>query len=97
MKTPFIKDLIALCKDVKKQIGNEYRAFEGDELPGIQLTIGCDTETGKWSWQTGDNSYSGGAYFYPTWAVVGVYRRSNCTKLAREIVKELEENSPITD
>jgi hypothetical protein len=89
MKLPTIKELAGLCKAVKSNIYDEYRAFEDDDCPGIQLTIGWNDETGEWSYQTGDNSYMGSAYHYPLWAVTGVYRNSNCRELARELQSEL--------
>jgi hypothetical protein len=92
MKTPKIKELSALVKHVKRFIDAECRAFDDDDSPGIQLTVGWNAETGEWSYQTGDNSYAGSAYLYPTWAVVGVYRRSNSVEVAREIIDELLEN-----
>lgn len=85
---PSIKDLVDLCKEIKKQISDEYRAFIDDDVPGIQLTVGADGK-GGWSYQTGDNSYTGGAYSYPHWAVVGVYRSSNCHELAKDILLQL--------
>jgi hypothetical protein len=88
MKLPTTKELAALVRAVKSDISDEYRAFEDDDTPGIQLTVGCDG-AGDWSYQTGDNSYSGGAYFYPHWAVVGVYRNSNCRELAKDIQSQL--------
>jgi hypothetical protein len=90
-KLPTIADLSALVKHVKKHIDNDCRAFEDDDKPGIQLTIGWSAESGEWSYQTGDNSYTGGAYHYPHWAVVGVYRRSNSVELARDIQSQLFE------
>jgi hypothetical protein len=66
MKLPLIKDLRPLIKNVKSYIA--------DDIPGMQLTIGWDQDSGEWSYQTGDNSFTGGAYHYPTWGVVGVYR-----------------------
>lgn len=93
MKYPSKKDLSALVRAVKAEISDEFRAFEGDETPGIQLTVGFTPESGAWSYQTGDNSYSGGAYGHPVWAVVGVYRRSNSRELAAEILAELAEQS----
>ena len=87
MKLPTIKELASLIRDVKADIDDEYRAFEGDDTPGIQLTISSDGD--DWSFQTGDNSFSGGAYDYPHWAVVGVYRSSNSIELAREIREQL--------
>jgi len=88
-RLPTISDLYRLCRAVKADIAPEYRAFEDDSLPGIQLTVGWNPETGEWSYQTGDNSYTGGAYLYPIWAVIGVYRSSNCRELAHEIREQL--------
>ena len=90
MKTPTIHQITELVKHVKAEIADDYQAFEGDEIPGIQLTVACNND-GGWSYQTGDNSYSGSAYHYPHWAVVGVYLSTNCRELAREIVEELKE------
>lgn len=89
MKLPLIKDLVPLIKSIKKQIADDYRAFDGDEIPGIQLTVGACTLTGDWDYQTGDNSYSGGAYFHSDWGVVGVYRRSNALEVARDIREQI--------
>jgi hypothetical protein len=89
-KLPTITKLSALVRHVKKSIGDEYRAFEEENIPGIQLTVACDDE-GSWDYQTGDNSYSGAAYFYPHWAVVGVYRRSNSKEVARDLQSQLSD------
>ena len=89
MKLPLIKDLAKLVKNVKSHIADDYRAFEEDDIPGIQLTVGWNAETGEWSYQTGDNSYTGGAYHYPIWGVVGVHRRSNSLEIARDIRNQL--------
>lgn len=93
MNLPTIKELAGLCKAVKRDIEDDFLAFDEDEQPGIQLTIGWDSETGSWSYQTGANCYMGSAYFYPIWAVIGVYRRSNCRDLARELQNELAEQA----
>lgn len=92
MKTPSIKELYTLCRGVKSQVrvDDECRAFEDDTIPGIQLTVGCNDD-GNWNYQTGDNSYTGGAYGFRHWAVVGVYRDSNCLKLAKEIQRDLRD------
>jgi hypothetical protein len=88
-KLPTIKELSALIKAVKQSIDNDCRASDDNEdtLPGIQLTCGINYQ-GEWSYQTGDNSYTGGAYGYPYWAVISVYRRSNSRDLAREILDQ---------
>lgn len=85
-KLPTIKELSALIKAVKRNIDTDCRAScdPDDHLPGIQLTCGINYQ-GAWSYQTGDNSYTGGAYGYPYWAVVSIFRRSNSRELAKEI------------
>jgi hypothetical protein len=91
MKLPLVKHLVPLIKSIKKQIDNDYRAFDEDEIPGIQLTVGACMVTGEWDYQTGDNSYSGSAYGYSDWGVVGVYRNSNALEVARDIRNQLRE------
>ena len=86
---PTINELSSLAKFLKKHIHDDYRAWEDAELPSIQLTIGWNPEDGSWNYQTGDNCYSGAAYFYPCWAVVDLYRRSNSRVLARDIRSQL--------
>lgn len=92
-KLPPLKSLMNIIKAIKGEILDEYQAFEGDETPGIQLTVGWSSENGEWSYQTGDNSYTGGAYHYPIWGVVGVYRRSNSRELAKDIQSQLDEQT----
>ena len=90
IRLTLIRDLTHLLISLKREIGDEYRCSDDsdDSLPGMLVTIGADA-TGSWSYQTGDNSYTGGAYSFPHWALVYLYRRSNCTELAREAVAEL--------
>lgn len=94
-KLPRAKELAQLIKALKRDIGPDYRAFEDDDRPGMQLTIGWNELTGEWSYQTGDNSYSGSAYHYPIWAVVGVYRRSNSVSVANDILSQLGDQSQL--
>ncbi len=82
-KLPTVKELSDLIKSIKPEICDEYKD-EDDQLPGIDLTCGIN-ESGEWSYQTGDNSCTGGAYHYPHWAVVSIFRRSNSRELAKEI------------
>jgi hypothetical protein len=94
MSYPTIKELAELIKSVKSQIGYGDQANDEDTLPGIRLTCAIN-ETGSWSYQTGCNSYTGGAYQHPHWAVVSIYRRTNARETAKEILSEwrnLKEN-----
>lgn len=92
MRLPTIKELSALVRELKPTIGDEYRApgCEDDTAPSMQLTVGWQ-ESGEWSYQTGDNSFTGGAYSYPHWAVVTIDRRSDSRAIAREIRDQLAE------
>lgn len=92
MKTPSIKEIRNLLIELKKQIGDDYRADEESTVPSMQVTIGASKD-GSWSYQTGDNSYTGGAYCHPFWGVVYLYRRSNCTELAKDAIRQIEDSS----
>ena len=97
MKLPLIKDLAELIKQLKPAIEGNFSAYEeidpedAGDPPSMLLTVGWSAESGEWSWQTGDNSYTGGAYHYPTWATVAIHRRSNSKELARDIRNQLSE------
>ncbi len=91
-KLPSRSELAALVRDVRSQISPEYRVSDDadDNTPGICLTVGANLK-GEWSYQTGDNSFTGGAYHFPHWAVVSVYKDSHSYNLADEIREELAE------
>ena len=93
VKLPTIKDVAALVRHVKAQVplaDPDYIADE-DDKPGIDLTIGANTLTGEWSWQTGDNSYTGAAYGYRDWGVTRVYRATNSRDCARDLINQVAE------
>ena len=84
-----------LFKALKPDIGDDYRASEDEDTPGVCVTIGFTPESAdadcSWSYQTGDNSYTGGAYGHPHWAVVSLYRRSNSRQLAEQCADQIAE------
>jgi len=88
---PPCSDLYELVSNVRNDISPESRAFEGDEEPGIQLTVGWDPKDKKWSYQTGDNSFTGGAYSCPIWAVVAIYVRSKIESVIKDILNQIQE------
>ncbi len=97
MITPsIIREWEKLLKGLKTDIGDDYRATDDpdDNAPGMCITIGytpaSEEKSEDWSYQTGDNSYSGGAYGHPYWAVVYLYRRRNCKALARDAAEQIE-------
>jgi hypothetical protein len=90
-KLPKISELTQLIRHLKRFITNDMIDPDSDsKIPVMTLTIGSDL-AGEWSYQTGDNSYTGGAYHYPFWAVTYINRRSNSVELARDIVSQLQE------
>jgi hypothetical protein len=93
-------ELTALIKGLKKDIGDEYRAYDDGPIddkgpPSMLVTVGADAR--QWSYQTGDNSYSGGAYGYAHWAVVAIDRRSNSRAVADDMLDQLAELSADSD
>lgn len=93
----FERELTALLKDLKPTICDDYRATDDpdDNLPGMCVTVGAtiqDDGTISWSYQTGDNSYSGGAYGHSSWGIGYLYRRSSCASVAADIASDLANN-----
>lgn len=84
-------DLVRLLKNLKKEIGDEYRASEEDTLPSMEITIASNEDLSDWTYQTGDNSYTGSCYHYPHWGVGVLYRRSDTEALANELLDNLSE------
>jgi hypothetical protein len=64
---------------------------EHGETPYVQVTIGANDDLTDWGWQTGDNSYTGGAYGYRHWGIVYLTSRSNCLELAKDCLAEIKE------
>ena len=89
LEREFYKLLVML----KKDIGDDYRASDDEETPGMCVTFGVTNKDGElvWNYQTGDNSYTGGAYSHPYWAVISLYRRSNSKELANDAVSQISE------
>lgn len=86
---PSIKELASLIKSLKGDICDDYRCSDDpeDTTPGIQITIGANDKS--WHYQTGDNSYSGGAYGYSHWGIGYIYRNSNSREVAKEVLEDL--------
>lgn len=93
--TKLTREVTRLLKALKPDIGDEYRACEDDDCPGMCVTIGAtpqDDGSLSWSYQTGDNSYTGGAYSHRHWGVIYLYRRSKSLELAQAAVEEIAES-----
>ena len=93
LNLPDREELVDLIVGLIPSIEDEFRApgCEDEDEASMQLTIGWNAETGSWSYQTGDNSFSGGAYGYPHWSVVTLGREIDAQSTADEILDELDE------
>jgi hypothetical protein len=91
-KFPTIADLSLLVRSLKPTILDDYRSpgtDPDDTIPSMDLTIGWSPDDGDWSYQTGDNSFTGGAYLHPIWAVTTIDRRINSREVARDLRDQL--------
>lgn len=95
--TECVPDWTKLVAALIPTIDDDYRASDDpeDNTPGICLTVGFTPETPdrdySWHYQTGDNSFTGGAYGHPHWAVVSIYRDSIPSEVAEEIASQIGE------
>ncbi len=85
----FHADMVWLVAALIPDIADDYRAYEpdpysDDDAPSMLLTIGADAS--GWSYQTGDNSYTGGAYGFADWSSVAIYRDSDPEAVADAII-----------
>lgn len=84
------EELAELVISVRNYIDDDCRAYEDDDKPGILLTVATDG-LGKWSYQTGDTSFTGGAYGLPLWASVAVLRRGKISDIVNDIYRQWAE------
>jgi hypothetical protein len=80
--------LESILKDYKSNIDDDMKDH-ADELPSIQITIATNDDAQEFGFQSGDNSFSGACYHYPIWHTDYLFRRSNCKKLASNMINEL--------
>ena len=85
----FEQEIVDLVEYVKTTIQPEWDEYCGEEeIQYKDLTIGMN-EAGEWSFQTGDNSFTGGAYGYPHWAVVSITEDSDPEEVFQDICDQL--------
>lgn len=92
-------ELIALFEALKTDIDKAPIVYiddiDYDEeeycQPYISVTIGYTPATKQWDYQTGDNSFTGGAYLHPKWAVVDLFEDSDCNSLTSDVFNQLAE------
>jgi len=87
-----IDEVAELLRELQSTIGDEYRASDDpdDDTPGMQVTI-ATTDGVSWTYQTGDNSYSGSCYHHPYWGVMYLYRDMNAKQIREEAERGVNE------
>ena len=91
-----VREVAALIRALKKHPSyREYINVRADvagrgDGQGMALTIGVDLD-GSWGWQSGDNSFTGGAYGFPAWGVGIIDGRCNSNEVAKAMVGEAVE------
>lgn len=85
-------EIIKLIDFLKTTIDDDFR-IEGQEpddmTPTMQVTISCDDDLEEWSYQTGDNSFTGGCYGHPYWGIAYITRDSNSSGVVGELIESL--------
>lgn len=94
-KTELRNDMLELARRLIPTIGDEYRAHEESEEPSMAVTVGCEcpsADSMSWNYQTGDISFSGGAYLFEFWGSADLHRDTKPEDFADEVISSLEEN-----
>ena len=64
------------------------------DYAGIDLTVATDDTGTQWNYQTGDNSFTGGCYGLPHWAVTQIDDDSDPDDVVDYLISELTELLP---
>jgi len=88
LELPEVLELAECLESLKSEICDDY-IEEGDDLPGIDITLASDSR--GYALQTGDNSYTGSAYSYRHWGVGRLYRETDCMELAKDLINQCRE------
>jgi hypothetical protein len=94
MEYDLVQAVTELMRDLTPSIDDDCRAYDDsddDDGPSMLVTIGIDDD-GNWGWETGDTSFTGGAYSFPHWGQVALYRDSDPETAARDAVGEAIES-----
>ena len=77
--------------EIKSFLFSNIDSFRRDakEYNGMDITVATDGDI--WNYQTGDNSFTGGAYGLPHWAVTTIMPDTDPLELYDEVIAQLEE------
>jgi hypothetical protein len=79
--------------DIREFLELNMAAFRDDakEYGGMDITIACNDDGTQWNYQTGDNSYTGGAYGLQHWAVDTIDDEMTWDDVYQSIINQLED------
>lgn len=82
--------------DIKGFIFSNIDEFRKDaaEYAGLDITFSTNDAGDQWNYQTGDNSYTGGCYSLPHWAIATIYEETDPLELYEDITSQLVELLP---
>tara|TARA_R110000744_G_scaffold86236_2_gene168516 strand:+ start:1184 stop:1486 length:303 start_codon:yes stop_codon:yes gene_type:complete len=79
--------------NIKEFLTQNWKSFQSDavEYDGLDITFATNEKGDAWNYQTGDNSFTGGAYGLPHWAVTTIYKDDEVETILETIIDQLEE------
>lgn len=82
-----IRELVSTVRRTMLENPPMYWDVEREEYV-TELTIGVDGNSRKFGYQTGDNSYTGGAYGYKHWAVLTVTNNMTLKEIVDDVFNQ---------
>ena len=96
----FQAEIATLLGHLQRDIDDSYRAsgLEDADVPSMDVTVGAsvnDDGAISWGYQTGDNSFTGGAYGHPWWGCASLTREDDPAFIAEAIVDQIADQTAI--
>lgn len=90
------KDLCNLIEYLKTEITSDIRDND-NEAPYMQITISVNKDCTTWSYQSGDNSYTGSCYGDPYWGVTDIVNGYSTRDIAKYLINDLSQQIEFTN
>ncbi len=84
-------DLVRVLERLKEDLKNDLVENDSEPITETQITISVNKDCTTWSYQSGDNSYTGSCYGDPYWGVNWVSIYSDLLWLADSLISDLAE------
>lgn len=88
--------LIQVIDHLKTEITEDMKD-DDDDTPYMQITISNNSDLTTWSYQSGDNSYTGSCYGDPFWGVGYICKDSDSYQIANDLISDLFNNVNFED